>query len=113
MTCRKVARATDEGHVPAPTIGSLGGARTWRHIALVAMLMFAASNAVFAEDPGGGRDVARNYEPNKPQMTAIEISSTLFTAADRNCINLATALLEQGASVEARDRLGARPLSRA
>ena len=46
-------------------------------------------------------------------MTAIEISSTLFTAADRNCIDLATALLDRGASVDARDRLGVRPLSRA
>ena len=112
MTCRKEARAGDEGNVPAPTIGSLSGARTLRHIALVAMLLFGVGGAVFAEDPGRCRDVARNYETNKPQLTAIEISSTLFAAADRNCINLAMTLLERGASVDARDRLGARPLSR-
>jgi uncharacterized protein len=113
MTCRKEARAADEGNVPASTIGSLGGARTLRHIALVAMLLFGAGDAVFAEDPARCRDVARNYATNKPQLTATEISSTLFAAADRNCINLAMTLLDQGASVDARDRLGARPLSRA
>jgi len=80
MTCRKEARAADEGDIPAPTIGSLGGARTLRHIVLVAILLFGASEAVFAEDPARCRDVARNYETNKPELTAIEISSTLFAA---------------------------------
>ncbi len=37
----------------------------------------------------------------------------LFSAADGNCIGLATELLDSGASVDARDRLGARPLSHA
>jgi uncharacterized protein len=41
------------------------------------------------------------------------VSSTLFSAADGNCIGLATELLDYGASVDARDRLGARPLSHA
>ena len=84
-----------------------------RHIALVAMLMFAAIHATFAADPGRCRDLARRYESDKSQMTAIEMSSTLFTAADRNCVDLATVLLDRGVSVDARDRLGVRPLSRA
>jgi uncharacterized protein len=84
-----------------------------RHIALVAMLMFAAIHTTFAADPARCRDLARRYETDKSQMTAIEVSSTLFTAADRNCVNLATVLLDRGASVDARDRLGVRPLSRA
>ena len=41
------------------------------------------------------------------------MSLTLFSAADRNCVTLATQLLDQGASVDARDRIGGRPLSRA
>jgi ankyrin repeat protein len=41
------------------------------------------------------------------------VSLTLFSAADGNCITLATELLEYGASVDARDRFGARPLSHA
>lgn len=84
-----------------------------RHIALAAMLMLASIQTAFAADPARCRDLARRYETDKSQMTAIEISSTLFAAADRNCIDLATALLDRGASVDARDRLGARPLSRA
>jgi ankyrin repeat protein len=84
-----------------------------RHIILAAMSMFATINTAFAADPARCRDLARGYETNNPQMTAVEMSSTLFAAADRNCIDLATTLLDQGVSVDARDRLGARPLSRA
>ena len=46
-------------------------------------------------------------------MSAIEVSLALFSAADQNCIGLATELLDGGASVDARDRFGARPLSHA
>jgi uncharacterized protein len=84
-----------------------------RHIALVVILMVAAIQTAFAADPARCRDVSRRYDTDKSQMTAIEISLTLFTAADRNCIDLATALLDRGASVDSQDRLGARPLSRA
>jgi ankyrin repeat protein len=41
------------------------------------------------------------------------MSLTLFSAVDGNCLDLATKLLDEGASVDARDRLGARPLSHA
>jgi len=47
------------------------------------------------------------------QITALEVSLTLFSAVDGNCVDLATRLLDQGASVDARDRLGARPLGHA
>ncbi len=43
----------------------------------------------------------------------IEVSLTLFSAVDGNCIAMATELLDYGASLDARDRLGARPLSHA
>jgi len=59
------------------------------------------------------RELNRKFEISKPQITAIEISLTLFSAADGNCVDLATLLLDQGASVDARDRIGARPLSHA
>ncbi|WP_298257721.1 ankyrin repeat domain-containing protein [Bradyrhizobium sp.] len=84
-----------------------------RQIALLATLLFGLSDTVFAADPARCRDLARGYETNKAEMTAVEVSSTLFAAADRNCIDLATKLLDQGASVDARDRTGARPLSKA
>ena len=87
---------------------------TWAAVlALAAVLSFGAVHTTFAADPARCRELIRRYETNKSQMTAIEVSSTLFTAADRNCINLATTLLDQGASVDARDRLGTRPLNRA
>ena len=75
------------------------------------MVLFGAMHTAFAADPARCRDLARRYETNKSEMSAIEVSSTLFAAADRNCIDLATILLDQGASVDARDRLGGRPLS--
>jgi ankyrin repeat protein len=86
---------------------------TLRHIALVAVFVFSAAHAAFTADPARCRDLNRRYEADKPQLTAIEVSLTLFAAADRNCVDLATVLLDQGASVDARDRLGARPLSHA
>jgi uncharacterized protein len=58
-------------------------------------------------------ELARRFEIAKPQITATEVSLTLFSAVDANCIALATELLDFGASVDARDRLGARPLSHA
>jgi uncharacterized protein len=84
-----------------------------RHMALAATLLFAAVHPALAADPARCRDAARRYEIGRSEMTAIEMSSTLFTAADRNCIGLATELLDRGVSVDARDRLGARPLARA
>lgn len=84
-----------------------------RHIALAAVLLLGAGHAAFAADPARCRDLARRYETGKSQMSAIEMSSTLFAAADRNCVELATSLLDQGVSVDARDRMGARPLSHA
>ena len=58
-------------------------------------------------------ELARRFEIAKPQITATEVSLTLFSAVDANCIALATGLLDYGASVDARDRLGAKPLSHA
>jgi ankyrin repeat protein len=58
-------------------------------------------------------ELARRFEIAKPQITATEVSLTLFSAVDADCIALATELLDYGASVDARDRLGAKPLSHA
>ncbi|MGO8912904.1 MAG: ankyrin repeat domain-containing protein [Bradyrhizobium sp.] len=57
--------------------------------------------------------MGRRFEAAKPQITAIEVSLTLFSAADGNCVALASELLDYGASIDARDRFGARPLSHA
>jgi ankyrin repeat protein len=58
-------------------------------------------------------ELGRRFEIAKPQISATEVSLTLFSAVDGDCVALATELLDRGASVDARDRLGARPLSHA
>jgi ankyrin repeat protein len=73
----------------------------------------ATASATRAADPDRCQGLSRRFEIAKPQITAMEVSLTLFSAVDANCIDLATKLLDQGASVDARDRLGARPLSHA
>ncbi len=75
--------------------------------------MFGATSLAHTADSERCRELTRKFEIGKPQITAIEVSLTLFSAADHNCVNLATELLDQGASVDARDRIGARPLSHA
>jgi ankyrin repeat protein len=79
----------------------------------VAIALLGAVPAVRAADQGRCQDLARQFEATKAQMSAIEISLTLFSAADANCVRLAGELLDFGASVDARDRIGARPLSHA
>lgn len=88
----------------------------YRHVAFLCSLAIAVLNAApaaRAADSERCQGLARRFEIAKPQITAIEVSLTLFSAVDGNCIDLATQLLDQGASVDARDRLGARPLSHA
>jgi ankyrin repeat protein len=59
------------------------------------------------------QDLARQFQSTRAQITAIEVSLLLFSAADAGCLALEIELLDAGASVDARDRLGARPLSHA
>ncbi|MGY4154841.1 hypothetical protein ACVINW_000683 [Bradyrhizobium sp. USDA 4461] len=85
-----------------------------RRIALAALLVAGHVHGSFAApDPARCRELIRKYETDKAQLSAIEISLTLFAAANADCVNLATDLLDHGASVDARDRLGAKPLSHA
>ena len=76
-------------------------------------VLSAISAAALAADSERCQGLGRKLQAAKPQISAIEISSALFSAADGNCIALATDLLDHGASVDARDRFGARPLSHA
>ena len=59
------------------------------------------------------RSQEQRYEQIEQEATSIELNATLFSAADKGCKDLARRLLDKGASVEARDRLGAKPLARA
>jgi len=58
-------------------------------------------------------ELGRRFDTIRPQITAIEMSLTLFAAVDGNCADLAREVMDLGASVDARDRMGARPLSHA
>jgi ankyrin repeat protein len=79
----------------------------------IAIVLPSVASVARAADSERCQALDRRFEIARPQITAIEVSLTLFSAVDGNCIDLATKLLDQGASVDARDRLGARPLSHA
>ncbi|MGB8398274.1 ankyrin repeat domain-containing protein [Bradyrhizobium sp.] len=87
----------------------------YRQFALLCSMVAALSpaSAARAAESEACRDIRLRLETIKPHISAIEVSLTLFSAVDRNCPDLVTELLDQGASVDARDRLGARPLSHA
>jgi ankyrin repeat protein len=88
----------------------------YRHAAFLCSISIAILNAAsvaHAVESERCLQLSRRFEIAKPQISAIEVSVTLFSAADGNCTDLATKLLDQGASIDARDRLGARPLSHA
>jgi uncharacterized protein len=59
------------------------------------------------------RELDRNYTVAKTDINAIQLNAMLFTSAARNCSELARRLIADGASLQARDRLGAMPLARA
>jgi ankyrin repeat protein len=88
----------------------------YRHIVFLCSIVIAllsAASAARAADSERCQELGRRFEIAKPQITAIEVSLTLFSAVDGNCIGMATELLDHGASLDARDRFGARPLSHA
>src|SRR6266404_9693670 len=93
-----------------------GGTVLYRHVVFLCSVVIAvlsAASAALAADSERCQELGRKFRIAKLQITAIEVSLALFSAADGNCIGLATELLDYGASVDARDRFGARPLSHA
>jgi ankyrin repeat protein len=82
-------------------------------LCLLAIAFVGTAPIARAADPDRCQALSRRYEIAKPQVSAMEVSLTLFAAVDGNCIDLTTKLLDEGASLDARDRLGARPLSHA
>jgi len=79
----------------------------------IAIALLCAAPDARATDPERCQGLSRRFEIAKPQITAMEVSLMLFSAVDGNCMALVTELLDDGASVDARDRFGARPLSHA
>jgi uncharacterized protein len=58
-------------------------------------------------------ELERKLELGGPEATPMQLSLLLFAAADSGCLPLGRRLIEAGASLEARDRLGAMALARA
>jgi hypothetical protein len=58
----------------------------------------AAQVAPAATDPARCRELNRKYETGQAQLAAVEVSLTLFAAANANCVNLATRLLGRAAA---------------
>jgi uncharacterized protein len=63
--------------------------------------------------PPACSELERRLELSGPEATPMQLSLLLFAAADSGCQPLARRLIEAGASLEARDRLGAMALARA
>ena len=88
----------------------------YRHVVFLCSIVSAvlsAASVASAVDTERCQELGSRFEATKSQITAIEVSLMLFSAVDGNCMALVTELLDHGASVDARDRFGARPLSHA
>jgi ankyrin repeat protein len=88
----------------------------YRHVLFLSTSVVAVLSAALvacAADSERCQGLDNRFRVEKAHLSAIEVSLTLFSAADENCTGLATELLDAGASVDARDRFGARPLSHA
>ncbi|WP_141701444.1 ankyrin repeat domain-containing protein [Methyloceanibacter marginalis] len=63
------------------------------------------------------RRACQNLEQHYAQIQrgagTVQINNTLFDATDKGCPELAALALKDGASLEARDRFGAKPLAHA
>jgi len=81
--------------------------------ALCLSAALTASVPARAVDAPTCRDLERRFELIKAAATPAQLSLALFPAADGGCVALARRLLDAGASLEARDRLGAMALARA
>ena len=79
----------------------------------ITIAVLSAASAARAADSERCQELTRRFEDAKPQINAMEVSWTVFSAVDGDCIALTTELLDYGASLDARDRFGARPLSHA
>lgn len=93
-----------------------GGIILYRPVLFLCSSAIAVLSATFvahAADTERCRELGNRLRVEKAQISAVEVSLALFSAADENCTGLAAELLDGGASVDARDRFGARPLSHA
>jgi ankyrin repeat protein len=72
-----------------------------------------AGKPAHAVEPTTCRELERKFDLIKGDIVSIQRNSALFAAADAGCEEFARSLLAAGASLDARDRLGAMPLAHA
>jgi ankyrin repeat protein len=116
-------RATWTGRAAHETMIAHGGrvsmsfaSRSIQTVLLVAagvLIGAAAVPPVHTAEAPTCRDHERRLDQIKTGGSSMQLSLLLFAAADLGCVPLARRLLEAGASLEARDRLGAMALARA
>jgi uncharacterized protein len=80
---------------------------------MIAGAAVTAIMPVHAADAPTCRDLELRFDLIKTDATSLQLNLILFAIAEAGCLPLARRLLEAGASLEARDRLGAMPLARA
>ena len=66
-----------------------------------------------AAETAACRELEQKFDLIKTDISSLQLNMALFSATDAGCGQLARRLLAAGASLEARDRLGAMPLARA
>lgn len=80
---------------------------------MFALACATASVSARAADDAACREIERKFELAKEEDPSIRTNSALFSAAGKGCAEFTRRLLDAGASLEARDRLGAMPLAQA
>ena len=81
--------------------------------ALCLICWAALSSTAGAAESSSCREQEHRFELIRGEITSDQLSSALFSAAETGCRDFAATLLGAGASLEARDRLGATPLAHA
>src|SRR5262245_20603492 len=64
-----------------------------------------------AADAALCRELERRHELVRADIASVQLNSLLFAGAEKGCVGLFRVLLAAGASPEARDRLGNKPLA--
>ncbi len=80
---------------------------------IVGLVLLPVLRPARAAEPATCRELERNFDQIKRDMISIQLNATLFAVADAGCDAFAQRLLTAGASLAARDRLGAMPLAHA
>jgi len=89
------------------------GLRTSALALLTALLCCATCGSAVLANVRVCQQQEQRYMQIKQAAGPLEVNAALAAAADKGCIDLARRLLDDGASLASRDRLGAMPLARA